>query len=244
MFFLAPPPVFCAIDTVDLSRACVLAAAVTGVVAGLKIGLEFFHAHGAGGVQTVRQAGDALPVFLDLKFHDIPTTVAGAVRGVMPLRPFMLTVHASGGQAMLRVAAAACAEEATKAGLPRPLLVAVTVLTSLDDAVLAETGVTSTAADQVVRLADLAQACGLDGVVCSAHEVKRLRAYCGSDFRLVVPGVRPTWAASDDQKRILTPAEALAAGADILVIGRPITTALDPAAAARRIAREIAEAPP
>lgn len=234
-------PVFCALDTVDVSRAKGIVAAVAGVVAGIKLGLEFFHANGAPGVRAVRESGSALPLFLDLKFHDIPSTVAGAVRGVMPLQPFMIDVHASGGRAMMEAAAAVCAEEADKAGVLRPLLVAVTVLTSLDDIATAEIGITAPVADQVVRLANLAQMCGLDGVVCSAREVERLRACCGSGFRLVVPGVRPAWADSNDQRRVLTPAEALTAGADILVIGRPITTAPDPAVAAQRIACEIAE---
>ncbi len=228
---------------VDVSRARGIVTAVAEVVAGIKVGLEFFHANGAKGVHAVREAGGTLPMFLDLKFHDIPTTVAGAVRGVMPLQPFMIDVHASGGRAMMEAAAAACAEEAEKAGVKRPLVVAVTVLTSLDSSSMAEVGVAAASvADQVMRLASLAQACGLDGVVCSAHEVRRLRAGCGPGFRLVVPGVRPVWADNHEQKRVLTPTEALAAGADLLVIGRPMTAAPDPAAAARRITREIVEA--
>ena len=236
-------PIFCAIDTVDVSRAKSIVTAVAGVVAGIKVGLEFFHANGMSGVRAVQDACMSLPLFLDLKFHDIPTTVAGAVRGVMPLQPFMIDVHASGGRAMMEAAAAACAEEADKAGTQKPLVIAVTVLTSLDTSSMAEVGLAaSSIADQVMRLANLAQACGLDGVVCSAHEVRRLRAGCGPGFRLVVPGVRPVWADHHDQKRVLTPTEALAAGADLLVIGRPVTAASDPAAAARRIAREIIEA--
>ncbi len=218
-------------------------AAIAGVVAGIKVGLEFFHANGTMGVHSLRDICISMPLFLDLKFHDIPTTVAGAVRGVMPLQPFMIDVHASGGRAMMEAAAAASAEEADKAGAKRPLVVAVTVLTSLDRDAMAEVGMAaSSVTDQVMRLASLAQACGLDGVVCSAHEVRRLRAGCGPGFRLVVPGVRPVWADSNDQRRVLTPTEALAAGADLLVIGRPVTAASDPAAAARRIAREIVEA--
>ena len=236
-------PVFCAIDTVDVSRARSLVTAVAGVVAGIKVGLEFFHANGISGIHILREQFTQLSLFLDLKFHDIPTTVAGAVRGVMPLQPFMIDVHASGGRAMMEAAAAACAEEADKAGAQKPLVIAVTVLTSLDSHAMAEVGMAaSSVADQVMRLASLAQACGLDGVVCSAHEVRRLRAGCGPGFRLVVPGVRPVWADHHDQRRVLTPIEALAAGADLLVIGRPVTAASDPAAAARRIASEIVKA--
>jgi orotidine-5'-phosphate decarboxylase len=174
-------------------------------------------------------------MFLDLKYHDIPSTVAGAVRAALPLEPFMLDVHALGGAAMMRAAADVAAE----AGVKRPMVLAVTVLTSLVTADLASVGVFGTVRDQVVRLAVLAKDCGLDGVVCSAEEVVALRGACGSGFKLVVPGIRPSWAAAGDQKRIVTPADAVALGADFLVIGRPITTAADPAEAARRIGEEI-----
>lgn len=228
--------VFAALDMVDGNRAEALAGTLAGHVDGFKVGKEFFTANGPQGVRRIIALG--LPVFLDLKWHDIPNTVAGAVRAALPLRLAMVNVHAAGGPAMMRAAVAAAAE----AGAERPLVIAVTVLTSLDDADLAAVGVSSTAAEQVVRLATLAQACGIDGVVCSPREIEPLRRACGRDFRLVVPGIRPAWAAAGDQKRILTPAEAVTLGADDLVIGRPITGAADPAEAARRIRAEIAAA--
>ncbi len=229
--------IFCAIDTDDPAAAAALAARVGGTVGGIKLGLEFFLANGPDAVRRV--AGERR-LFLDLKLHDIPNTVAGGVRAVVPLRPYFLTLHASGGAEMMRRAAAAAAETAARLGVPRPNLLGVTVLTSLGDEDLEQVGQRRPAADQVRRLAALALRCGLDGVVASPQEVAVLRAECGPDFRLVIPGVRPSWAPADDQKRVTTPAEAVAAGADHLVIGRPITRADDPAAAAARIAAEIA----
>ncbi len=226
--------VFAALDTTDLDHAESLARALTGHVAGLKVGKEFFTAHGPAGVRRITALG--LPVFLDLKYHDIPNTVAGAVRAALPLGLAMVNVHASGGPTMMRAAV----EAAAVAGDARPLVIAVTILTSMDDDDLRAVGLPTPAADQVVRLARLAQDNGIDGVVCSPREIERLRAECGPDFRLVVPGIRPSWAAAGDQKRIMTPAEALKLGADDLVIGRPITAASDPAEAAKRIAKEIA----
>jgi orotidine-5'-phosphate decarboxylase len=231
--------VFAAIDTPDLARAAALAQALRGAVGGIKIGKELFTAHGPDGVRGVA-GGERL--FLDLKFHDIPNTVAGAVRAAVHLHPFIVNVHASGGRAMMQAAAEAAREAAEDLDVPRPLVIAVTVLTSLDDADLEAVGQRGPAADQVKRLAALTQKCGLDGVVCSPREIKALRKLCGPDFALVVPGIRPAWAATGDQKRIMTPGEAIALGADYLVIGRPITSAPDPAAAARRVADEIAEA--
>ena len=228
--------IFCAIDTDDADAALALARRVGGSVGGLKLGLEFFLAHGPA---AVRQVADERPLFLDLKLHDIPNTVAGGVRAVTPLRPAFLTLHAAGGAEMMRRAAAAATETADRLGVPRPKLLGVTVLTSLEADDLAQLGQAGAVADQVRRLATLAQECGLDGVVASPQEVAMLRATCGPDLTLVIPGVRPTWAAADDQKRVMTPAEAVAAGADYLVIGRPITRADDPAAAAARIAAEI-----
>jgi len=228
--------IFVALDTVDLDRALALGRGLQGLVGGVKLGKEFFTALGPAGVRAVGDLG--LPVFLDLKFHDIPATVAGAVRAALPLNPFMLNVHASGGAAMMRAAADAAAD--TVPGAPeRPLVLAVTVLTSLGDEDLAATGIPGDAASQVLRLAELAKQSGLDGVVCSAREAEALRAALGPDFKLVVPGIRPDWASADDQKRITTPADAVAKGADYLVIGRPITAAQDPADAARRIAGEL-----
>jgi len=225
--------IFVAIDTTDTDHARALVDQVRGRVGGIKLGKEFFTANGPGDVATV--VGDAR-LFLDLKFHDIPNTVAGAVRAASALRPFLLNVHASGGAAMMRAAADAAAE----AGDARPLMLGVTVLTSLDDEDLAAMGVAGTATEQVVRLAKLAQASGMDGVVCSAREIEVLREACGDDFKLVVPGIRPSWASADDQKRIVTPREAVKRGTDYLVIGRPITAAADPAQAAKRIADELA----
>ena len=193
---------------------------------------------GPAGVAHVVKASD-LPVFLDLKFHDIPNTVAQAVRQATALKPFMLNVHAAGGSDMMKAAAEAAAEAAYEFVVPRPLVIGVTVLTSMGDEDLAEIGVSAAAEDQVLHLALMAREAGLDGVVCSPKEVERLRAECGPGFKLVTPGVRPSWAARDDQKRVMTPEDALAAGSDYLVIGRPITKADDPAAAAARIAEDI-----
>lgn len=233
----AANPVFCALDTTDPKAAGDLANGLRGLVGGVKLGLEFFCANGPAGVRAVAAAGQ--PLFLDLKLHDIPNTVAGAMRAILGLRPMMTTLHAAGGVEMVRAACRAADEGAEATGLPRPLILAVTVLTSLDDAALAELGMAHGAADQVKRLAGLAQAAGADGVVCSPYEVAALRSLCGPDFTLVVPGIRPAGSSPGDQKRVLTPAEALAGGADYLVVGRPITAAPDPLVAARALARTI-----
>lgn len=233
--------IFVALDTTSLERVAGLVRALSGEVGGFKVGKELFTAHGPDGV---RAALGGEPLFLDLKFHDIPNTVAGALRAAVRLHPAIVNVHASGGPAMLQAAVEAVREGAEDAGVEAPWVIAVTVLTSLDDDDLAAVGQRTPAAEQVVRLARLTQDCGLDGVVCSPREIAALREACGPDFKLVVPGIRPRWAAAGDQKRIMTPAEAVNAGADVLVIGRPITGAEDPAAAARRIAEEIAEAAP
>ncbi len=220
-----------ALDTADLPRARAWAAALAPHCGVLKLGLEFFAAHGATGV---REATDA-PVFLDLKLHDIPNTVAGAVRAVLPLRPRMLTLHAAGGGAMI----ASAREAAETADADRPLLLAVTVLTSLDAEALHATGVAGGVRQQVLRLARLAMAAGADGLVCAPPEVAMLRDALGTGPVLVVPGVRPEGSQRGDQARVATPLDVARAGADWLVVGRPITLAPDPAAAARRIAAEI-----
>ncbi len=232
-------PIFCAIDTTEVSVATSLAAKVGDCAGGLKLGLEFFTANGVKGVQQVQKAS-GLPIFLDQKFHDIPNTVAGAVRAACQLGIAMLTIHTSGGRAMMEAAAKAATDAAHEFPKPRPMIIGVTVLTSMDDGDLAATGVNSPVGDHVRRLAELAKTSGLDGIVCSPLEAEMLRADLGPGFKLVTPGVRPLWAAANDQKRFMSPADALKAGADYLVIGRPITAAADPAAAATRIAAEIA----
>ncbi len=228
--------IFVGLDTPDIDKAARIAKSLVGTVGGVKIGKELFTAQGPDGV---RVAAGGAPLFLDLKFHDIPNTVAGAIRAAVHLRPRIVNVHASGGRAMMMAAAEAAREAAEDLGVERPRVIAVTVLTSLDAVDLEEVGQMGPPAAQVERLARLAQASGLDGVVCSPREIARLREACGPDFLLVVPGIRPSWAAAGDQKRIMTPAEAVAAGADHIVIGRPITAAEDPLAAARRIVAEL-----
>lgn len=229
--------VLVALDTTDLAAAKGWAQATRGAVAGIKLGLEFFNARGPAGVAEVAALG--APLFLDLKFHDIPNTVAGAVRAVAPLKPMILNLHASGGAAMMRAALDAAREGAGRLGVAPPKLIAVTVLTSMNEEDLAAVGQQANASDQVRRLAALTQSCGLDGVVCSPHEIAVLRRDLGPGFLLVTPGVRPSWAAAGDQKRVMEPRQAMDAGADYLVIGRPITGAADPGQAARRIAAEI-----
>ena len=231
--------IFCAIDTPSLADAVALARRLDGIIGGIKLGSEFYTANGPEGVRAITAAAPNQRLFLDLKFHDIANTVAGSVRAATALSAYMLNVHASGGAAMLRAAAEAAAGEAERGGIERPLVIGVTVLTSLDGDDLAAVGQSTPVADQALRLALLSQENGLDGVVCSAHEIAALRARLGPDFTLVVPGIRPSWAERNEQKRVMGPAEALAAGADFLVIGRPITAAADTAEAARRIVAEI-----
>jgi orotidine-5'-phosphate decarboxylase len=221
-----------ALDTTDPAIARAWAEAVTPSCGLVKLGLEFFLANGAAGVAAVTDR----PVFLDLKLHDIPNTVAGAVRAVLPVRPKMLTIHASGGAAMVEAAR----RGAETAGESRPILLAVTVLTSLDAAALHDTGVAGGPRQQVLRLARLALGAGADGLVCSPQEVSMLRDALGGAPLLVVPGIRPAGMAVGDQARTMTPREAAQAGADWLVVGRPITGSPDPGAAAAAIAAEIA----
>ena len=233
-------PIFCALDTAERGQATAWAARLADSIGGIKLGLEFFNANGPDGVADVAKAGE-LPLFLDLKLHDIPNTVAGAMRALIGrLSPFMVNVHAAGGAAMMSAAAKAAVDAAAARGIVRPLVIGVTVLTSLDDNDLGTLGMAGPVADQVRRLAALVQKSGLDGVVCSPHEAAVLRRDLGPDFKLITPGVRPLWAAANDQKRVMTPADAVAQGADYVVIGRPITHAEDQAAAAGRIVAELA----
>ena len=218
-------PIYVAIDTPDMERARTIATAVKRHAGGLKLGLEFFCHNGRTGVMELAELG--LPVFLDLKLHDIPNTVAKAVQALSPITPAVLTVHAAGGRAMLEDAQAA-APAGTK-------VVAVTVLTSLDGNDLDSIGVADDSHAQVERLAGLAREAGLDGIVCSGNEVAAARKKWKDGF-FVVPGIRPADAAAGDQKRVMTPRKAIDAGASILVIGRPVTAAEDPATALRKIA--------
>jgi len=230
--------IFCPLDTPSLDIATKWAGDLAGHVGGMKVGLEFFNAQGPRGVKAITEMG--MPLFLDLKFFDIPNTVAGAVRSVTPLAPYMLNVHASGGASMMAAARQAAEETSNSLGITRPLVIGVTVLTSMDQEDLNTVGVEATPLDQVVRLAELAQSCGLDGVVCSSLEIGAIRDACGPDFKLIVPGIRPAGADIADQKRVMTPPDAARAGADHLVIGRPITQAADPVLAAQQINESLA----
>lgn len=221
-----------ALDASEREEVLRLAGALRGCVGVAKVGLEAFTAHGPALVAAVRELG--LPVFLDLKLHDIPNTVERAASNAARLGVAMLTVHASGGEAMLRAAVAGAA----KAQRP-PAVLAVTVLTSLDDGALAELGIPGGASGRVAAWAALAQRCGCAGVVCSPQEAAGLRSALGPGFLLVTPGVRPSGESRGDQRRVATPREAIAAGADLLVVGRPITAAADPVAAAEAIVAEI-----
>lgn len=223
--------IYVALDTTDIDYAVDLAGKLKGLVGGMKVGKQFFTANGPQGVEKITAVG--MPVFLDLKFHDIPNTVAGAIRASGKTNCAIVNVHAQGGPAMLRAAG----EAAREVGIS--MAIAVTILTALDEDDLHAVGIPGTVEDQVVRLAKLTQENGMDGVVCSAKEIGPIRKACGPDFKLIVPGIRPQWAAAGDQKRIMTPSDAVKAGADILVIGRPITQADDPVAAAKLIAEEL-----
>ena len=217
-------PIYLALDFPRLETALEVAKKAAAHIGGLKLGLEFIYAHGHHGVHEVHKLG--LPIFLDLKLHDIPNTVAAAMQAIHVLEPSIVTVHASGGRAMMEDAKAAAGEHCRVVG--------VTLLTSLDEDDMAATGIGGNAHDQVLRLAELSQAAGLDGIVCSGHEVAGVHAQWKDGF-LVVPGLRPAGDAMGDQKRAVTPRAARDAGASVLVIGRPIARAEDPAAAARAI---------
>jgi orotidine-5'-phosphate decarboxylase len=222
------------LDVPTLAEATDLARRLAPHLAAVKIGSQLFTAEGPRAVRTMHDLG--LRVFLDLKFHDIPNTVAGALTSAQALGVWMVNVHASGGPAMLKAAAGAVADRPKGT---RPLVIAVTVLTSLSDADIKGTlGTTRSLPQQVEHLAREAQAAGLDGVVASPHEIGLIRQACGADFLIVTPGVRPADAARNDQQRVMTPAEAIRAGADYIVVGRPIQAAADPVEAARRIAIE------
>ena len=218
-------PVYLALDLPQLDAARALAEKVKGHVGGLKLGLEFFCAHGAHGVHDIAHAS-GLPIFLDLKLHDIPNTVAGAMQAIHVLEPAIVTVHASGGRAMMEDAKAAAGEHCK--------VVAVTMLTSLDERDMQRTGIEGTPHDHVMRLGELAEASGLDGIVCSGQEVGAVHKQWKHGF-FVVPGLRPAGSAVGDQKRVVTPRQARDDGASVLVIGRPISRADDPAQAARDI---------
>jgi orotidine-5'-phosphate decarboxylase len=222
------------VDTVADARA--LADRLRGVAGGFKIGSRLFTSEGPSLVEELAARGDR--VFLDLKFHDIPNTVAGAVAAATRLGVWMVNVHASGGAAMMRAAHAAAVDEAARRSLPVPLVIAVTMLTSLDQAAVTEVGFSESVDAQVRRLAALTQSAGLDGVVASPQEIATIRQHCGPEFNIVTPGIRGAGEAKGDQSRTLGAAEALAAGASYLVVGRPIIAAADPRAAAERIAAE------
>jgi orotidine-5'-phosphate decarboxylase len=230
-----PNRLIAAIDTADRAHAAALIGAVAPHCGMLKLGLEFFLRYGPDGVLIVNEK----PLFLDLKLHDIPNTVAGAIKSLMPLGVDMLTVHAAGGAAMIEAARNAAETARPRPGAARPKLLAVTVLTSLDAQALHATGVAGGTTQQVLRLARLALDAGADGLVCAAHELPQLRDAFGATPILVVPGIRPAGSQAGDQARTMTPQAAIEAGADYIVVGRPITQAADPGDAARAIAASI-----
>ncbi len=227
------PKIFCSIDTPDIQRARDLIAMVLPGGCGIKLGLEFFNHGGPQAIYALMEESGHPPFFLDLKYHDIPNTVAGAIRSVTQhFKPAFLNVHAAGGLDMMKAARDACP--------PETKLLAVTMLTSLDEQAIAQVGYQPHLAERVVQMAQLTKEAGLDGVVCSAHEIQAIRAACGDAFVLMVPGIRPAGSEAGDQKRMMTPKDAITAGATHLVIGRPITQADHPAQAAQDILASIA----
>jgi len=228
------PKIFCAIDTPDMKQAAALAESMRNAGCGIKLGLEFFNYNGPQGIAAIRDTFNDLPIFLDLKLHDIPNTVAGAVRSVSKLNVTYLTLHAAGGREMMQAA--------QYAADGKMMLLAVTILTSLDGEDLEEMGFALPPQEAVVRLARITEESGLAGIVCSPKEIQPVRNSLGEDLALMVPGIRPAGSATQDQKRVMTPQEAMQAGATHLVIGRPITGADDPAAAAAEIMASLQKA--
>ena len=225
-----------AIDTIDTNEALKITKLIPDVGA-FKLGLEYFCANGPKGISKISETG--VKIFLDLKFHDIPNTVAGAIRASLNLEPYMMTVHLSGGYNMLHRTMEEVKEYCSKKSLKRPLILGVSVLTSIDNSDFSALGIKGKVEDQVVRLAKLAEYAGLDGLVCSAKELKIVKREVGKNLILVTPGIRPTGGAINDQKRIVTPAQAIKDGANFLVIGRPITSVDDPQEALNNISLEI-----
>ena len=222
------PKIFCAIDKADMDDALTLCDQISSTGIGIKLGLEFFNKFGIDGIKKIQESFSDTPLFIDLKYHDIPNTVAGAIRAITSeIQPAFLNVHAAGGLEMMRAAKDSCPSQ-TK-------LLAVTILTSLDEQAIADVGYKEGLRDRVVQMAKLTQAAGLDGVVCSSHEIDAIREACGDDFILMVPGIRPEGAAQDDQSRVMTPRQAIDKGATHLVIGRPISQSDTPAQAAQEI---------
>ena len=227
-----------ALDVENLAAANELVTTLADVVKWFKIGKQLFTAVGPASVKQLREAKKN--IFLDLKFHDIPNTVAGAVASGTKIGANIINMYASGGLEMMRVAREVAEKQASELGIPKPILVGVTILTSVNEANFQhDFGTQRKLADQVAYLAELSQKAGLDGVVASPLEIELIRKVCGDDFVIITPGVRPAWAASNDQQRVMTPAEAIDAGANHIVVGRPITAADNPRSAAGRILQEI-----
>lgn len=240
---LTTHPVYCAIDTQDMKQARCLISQLAASGCGIKLGLEFFNRFGPSGIVEAMQATSHTPLFLDLKFHDIPNTVAGAVTSIVSqLDVAYLNLHASGGPEMMRRAAAAAKEAAAEAGREAPKMLAVTVLTSLGSEDLVAVGWDEDSSQQVARLARLSKDCDMDGVVCSSHEIEIVREACGDDFIQMVPGIRPAGSANQDQTRVMTPVDAIKKGAHHLVIGRPITQSEHPEQTARDILQSVRNA--
>lgn len=230
-----------ALDVPTKEEALVLVKSLQSTVGAFKVGMQLYNSEGPDIVREIQQLGGK--VFVDLKFHDIPNTVAQASRVMVRIKAFMCNMHASGGLKMMQKATEAAKEEAQALGVDKPITLAVTVLTSISQQVFEEeVGINRPIAEQVVRWAKMAQSAGLEGVVCSPWEITPIREACGENFIIVTPGVRPKWAAANDQERIMTPGEAIRQGASYLVVGRPITAQSDPAEAARRIVAEMEEA--
>lgn len=233
MNFKEKNAIFCALDMKDTDLAVSFTKSIIDYIDGVKIGMEGFYSMGIDGYNRIQDLN--LPIFLDLKLHDIPNTVNSAIKSLLPLKPFMLNVHVTGGAEMM-VAAKQAIEELKN---EKPLLVGVTILTSMNENSFKEQGLKLNIGNQVTKLANLAMKSGLNGVVCSPHEARKVKDMCGEDFLTVVPGIRPQISDSQDQKRIMTPKEAIKNGADILIIGRPLTRSKDPISAAKEIRMSI-----
>jgi orotidine-5'-phosphate decarboxylase len=225
--------IFCALDMKDTDLAVSFTKSIIDYIDGVKIGMEGFYSMGIDGYNRIQDLN--LPIFLDLKLHDIPNTVNSAIKSLLPLKPFMLNVHVTGGAEMM-VSAKQAVEESKN---EKPLLVGVTILTSMNENSFKEQGLKLNIGNQVTNLANLAMKSGLNGVVCSPHEARKVKDMCGEDFLTVVPGIRPQTSGSQDQKRIMTPKEAVKNGADILIIGRPLTRSKDPISAVKEIRMSI-----